>query len=398
MRPLVEDTEFATDDTFSSGPDTGQNTKVTPSAGQRGQGMVPGTGAPAPIFNRIMHDNGKLTKYYRDIDWLNWSYPRVTEFSNDSLTGVLNALAYRPGLSIESEAAGDGAAWMGATSLTPWGVVSADGQKWENNTMEATGNGAVAHPKSVYYCDFLSAWIVGAPASAGGVNDEILSSTDGGTTWLNNGASDDDDFRGMVDNGSALVMCRGANGFAVVTAGFTVNKRTHPASNKSMYDVAWNGSIFCAVGNAGTVVTSPDGTTWTDRTAGSTTVNNLRSIAWDAVAGVFVAVGSSNTIISSADGISWTDRSEGISGDFNCIVADGSGTFFATGNRTAGGGVIGRSLDGGATWEFQHQRVIDNLKGCVIGGGRLAIFGSAPENLGSNVIAVGLSMRTSLDG
>lgn len=76
-------------------------------------------------------------------------------------------------------------------------------------------------------------------------------------------------------------------------------------------DIAWNGSIFCAVGSAGVIVTSPDGITWTPRTSG--TVYNLVGVCWAAGLGLFVACGNDSggfnaEIRTSPDGITWTQR------------------------------------------------------------------------------------------
>lgn len=82
--------------------------------------------------------------------------------------------------------------------------------------------------------------------------------------------------------------------------------------SSSVYrDIAWNGSIFVAVGSAGVIITSPDGVTWTPRTSG--TAYNLVGVCWASGIGLFVACGSDsgglNTEIrTSPDGITWTQR------------------------------------------------------------------------------------------
>jgi hypothetical protein len=62
--------------------------------------------------------------------------------------------------------------------------------------------------------------------------------------------------------------------------------------------------LFVAVGNTGTVITSPDGTTWTTRTSGTT--NALYGVAYSSTDDLFVASGASGTFLKSADGILWT--------------------------------------------------------------------------------------------
>jgi hypothetical protein len=79
---------------------------------------------------------------------------------------------------------------------------------------------------------------------------------------------------------------------------------------------AWNGicwsnklGIFVAVGTSGVIMTSTNGTSWTNRT--SSTIINLSSICWSPELGLLVAVASSGTsqgALTSIDGISWTLR------------------------------------------------------------------------------------------
>lgn len=68
--------------------------------------------------------------------------------------------------------------------------------------------------------------------------------------------------------------------------------------------VVWSGSQFVAVGYAGTIVTSPDGHTWTTQTSG--TSNDLSGVAWSGSRSEFVAVGKAGTILTSPDGSTWT--------------------------------------------------------------------------------------------
>ena len=63
------------------------------------------------------------------------------------------------------------------------------------------------------------------------------------------------------------------------------------------------------VGNGGTILTSSDGTSWTERTSGKT--NYLYGVTYGN--GLFVKVGDSGTILTSSDGTSWTQRTSGTS-------------------------------------------------------------------------------------
>ncbi len=106
--------------------------------------------------------------------------------------------------------------------------------------------------------------------------------------------------------------------------------------------VAWNGSnLYVAVGDRGTVMTSPDAVSWMASNVGNT--NRLTAAAWGN--GRFVAADDMGGIVTSPDGGNWTPRTSnsnyyGISG----LVWNGS-EFVAVG----GGGVILTSPDG-ITW------------------------------------------------
>ena len=71
------------------------------------------------------------------------------------------------------------------------------------------------------------------------------------------------------------------------------------------------GQSFVSVGNSGTILTSLNGTTWTERTSGTWVY--LRGVT--SGNGLFVTVGESGTILTSPDGNSWTKRNSGTSED-----------------------------------------------------------------------------------
>jgi hypothetical protein len=81
---------------------------------------------------------------------------------------------------------------------------------------------------------------------------------------------------------------------------------SNPALNH-LHCVMWSrdDELFIATGLLGTMVTSPDGTTWTSRDS-SVIVKNLTGAAeWNGSISVVVGGGA---IISSSDGINWEER------------------------------------------------------------------------------------------
>lgn len=104
-------------------------------------------------------------------------------------------------------------------------------------------------------------------------------------------------------------------------------------------DIIFANGLFVAVGNIGTCVTSPDGITWTSRSAGSTQFNRILYAN-----SLFVAIGESGVIFTSPDGATWTSRTSVVAGNLRDIVWNGS-LFVAVGTS----GVITTSPDG-ITW------------------------------------------------
>ena len=72
--------------------------------------------------------------------------------------------------------------------------------------------------------------------------------------------------------------------------------------------VSTTNGLFVTVGNVGSILTSSDGISWTERTSGTT--KNLYGVTYGG--GLLVAVGDNGTIITSSSGTSWTSRTSGI--------------------------------------------------------------------------------------
>lgn len=111
----------------------------------------------------------------------------------------------------------------------------------------------------------------------------------------------------------------------------------------TLHDVTFGADRFVAVG-ADTIVTSPEGVTWTSRALPSTA--NLQSVAYGQ--GVFVAVGYQGVALSSSDGATWKKQQPPVTGSTEMLasVAYGNGRFVAVGTTLR----YWTSTDG-ATWK-----------------------------------------------
>jgi len=92
------------------------------------------------------------------------------------------------------------------------------------------------------------------------------------------------------------------------------------------YDLAWNGSIYVAVGDY-KIYTSSDGILWNEKTIEGIESARLVSVVWGK--DKFVAVGTNGKIITSSDGQNWNIQSSGTN-NWLVSVAWGNNTFVAT--------------------------------------------------------------------
>jgi len=151
---------------------------------------------------------------------------------------------------------------------------------------------------------------------AGGAGTNTLSHTYDGINWIADGSSVfTTQVNGVAWNGSLWVAVgSGTNTLAYSSDGINWTGLS-PFSTQGNA-VAWNGSLWVAVGlgsAAQSIITSPDGKTWTNRGAatgafGGTTPQGFgvasNGSIWIAVGGA--ATSPTNTVVYSTDGVTWT--------------------------------------------------------------------------------------------
>jgi hypothetical protein len=134
--------------------------------------------------------------------------------------------------------------------------------------------------------------------------------------------------------------------------------------------------VYVAVGDAGALLSSPDGETWTVRTSG--TDLGLYDVAHGN--NTFVAVGQAGEILSSSDGVTWAPASSPSSRDLKAVVHH-IDRFFAVGGDFSVGAETLVSSDG-ITWtrpEFPAPLYV--LTGLASDGTDLVATGSYQSDL-----------------
>ena len=131
-----------------------------------------------------------------------------------------------------------------------------------------------------------------------------------------------------------------------------------------------------AVGQNGTILTSPDGATWTSRVSGTSA--RLRAVT--AKGATIIVVGQAGTVLTSADGVSWTPVTSGIAEGLRGVAAS-STLVVAVGGQTAG--QIFTSPDG-ATWtQASLAAPAGALRGVAHNGTQFAAVGAGGSILTS---------------
>lgn len=151
----------------------------------------------------------------------------------------------------------------------------------------------------------------------------------------------------------------GANRSSVSTDGKTWVSHAMSDDGSPWAAACWSPELglFCAVSGAlsaaASINTSPDGVTWTSRTAPSTAGWN--SICWCPDLGLFVAVdnGGAGKTMHSPDGITWTQSLSGILGTWNSVAWSPYLQLFVAVGAVGGGAYPVMTSPDGIAWTGQ---------------------------------------------
>ena len=245
-------------------------------------------------------------------------------------------------ISLEDQTQRDyrGIAWNAV--LSQWCVVG-------HNTNANTGTVRTLKPgfgvESGFVRQFLP--ITTASQVATGANDWETPTIPGGTQELND----------VAVSTAGLYVAVGNDGWIITSADGTTWTQRTPAGGftSTFYSVTWNGSLFVIVGDDGEIQTSPDGITWTHRTPSSGFTGDFYRVRWDGTR--FIAGGSGGEIQTSLDAINWDQSVAGSGAAAWRGVACNASVALVVGNDGAGGGfpstanaTMSVSLDHGLTW------------------------------------------------
>jgi hypothetical protein len=175
-----------------------------------------------------------------------------------------------------------------------------------------------------------------------------------------------------------LYVAVGASGInnSVMTSpdGITWTERLVPTGSLTWISVTFGNGLFVAVSslsyNLYAVITSPDGINWTERTAPSG--------FWESVTfgnNLFVAVGdnSSTPVMTSPDGITWTSRT-GVTNQWQSVTF-GNGLFVAVSSNGSGNRVI--TSPDGITWTSRTSAADNFWESVTYGNGLFVAVASS---------------------
>ncbi|MFA5137307.1 MAG: phage tail domain-containing protein, partial [Patescibacteria group bacterium] len=180
-----------------------------------------------------------------------------------------------------------------------------------------------------------------------GTDGYIMTSTDA-TSWTSRTSPTSNTLRGVAwDEESGKFVAVGDLGTVVESSNGTtwtlVRENTAALFDSAThYAFAYSEDLelYCVVGAAGAILTSPDKETWTAQTSGST--EDLNDVLWIESLSLFVAVGTTGEILASPDGVTWTAQTSGTSEDLNAVAWSSSFKLAVVVGTT---GTVKKSLD-----------------------------------------------------
>ncbi len=252
-----------------------------------------------------------------------------------------------------------------ATFSTTNVVVGSGGTIFAGTTAATT----VAQTNPAAPADLNAVFHGGLGYVAVGAAGTIIFSTDS-TAWVTKTSGTIANLNAIASVGTGAYVAVGGAGTALFSSDGTTWISAASATTQDLYGAAYGAGLYIAVGAGGAIMTSPDGTTWTARE--SNTTNDLRAVglgvfttttgtgvtAVVSSTNLFVATGVAGTLLTSPDGLTWTARAPISSTRINAVSFGGQ--FVAVGDA----GKIFTSLDG-ISWTAQVSGTTNDLTALV---------------------------------
>ena len=174
------------------------------------------------------------------------------------------------------------------------------------------------------------------------------------TTWTAVSSPTTQDLWGVCHGGGQFVAV-GTGGTILTSPDGNVWSQRSSGVDLWLVGVGYGNNLYVAVGDRGTVLTSPDGIAWTPRISGTT--QRLNGVAYVPITNGslfssitrFVAVGEGGTVCTSVDGLTWTAGNVGVSGWLRGVsgVTTGDPGFQSSGAYVGGQqGTVLKCIDG----------------------------------------------------
>jgi Abnormal spindle-like microcephaly-assoc'd, ASPM-SPD-2-Hydin len=246
------------------------------------------------------------------------------------------------------------ALWVGLAGGTVWksdNVLSGATSTWTSFS-----SGLPSHGVSSIAVDPLDpSRVVLGVAGLSGIpapnrSQHVYLTQNGGTTWVDASGTDGGPVLTNLPDRSVLSVA------------------LDPGSSNGLFGLGSSGSLLVAVGLQGSILSTPDGLSWTARM--SDAFNTLADVTW--TGSQFVAVGLGGTILTSPDGISWATRKAGPSWEALQGVASSGAIVVAT---SASQPQVFTSPDGVTSWTPHTGVAPHALLDIVWGGGLFVAVG-----------------------
>lgn len=173
---------------------------------------------------------------------------------------------------------------------------------WDGSTYHTGGTDPWWKPvnfsdSSAYMVDIV--W-TGSAFAAVGLDGRIFTSPDASptSTWTERASGTSTDLNAIADNGAGTLVAVGDDGTVLSSIDGGATWTTQPTgleSGEHLYNVAWTGSKFVAVGRYSAILTSSNGTTWDISSEPKLGAVNLNGIGFSG--GTIVVVGNNGTIM-----------------------------------------------------------------------------------------------------